>query len=152
MAVSSAMTSATTTLWIAATLPATYDEIGFEALTGWIKVAEVSNMGTLGGSTTVVNHIPVDTATVVKRSGSVNYGQMSLTLARHAGGDMDALRAAFKDRGTRSFKVVYPTALGEQEMFTGIVTSVPTNIAGADNILEMSVTIEVDAEVLTLEV
>lgn len=148
---SSAITSATTKLYISTTLPTDYTVTAFEAVTGWKLVAEASNIGQLGGTTAVVNHIPVDTATVVKRAGSVNYGQMQVTLARHAGDDLDAIRQAFKDRTPAAFKLVYPIALGEQEFFSGIVTSVQTTVGTADAILEMSVTIELDAEVLLKE-
>lgn len=146
---SSAITSATTKLYVNANLPANYDAAGFNTLTGWIQVAEISNLGSFGGTTTVVTHIPVDTAVVVKRSGSVNAGQMSMTLARHSGADTTALIAAFNDRIPRSFRVVFPTALGQKDEFTAIVTSIQTNVAGADNILETSITLELDNNVLT---
>lgn len=146
---STATTSATTKLYVNATLPANYDAAGFTALTGWIQVAEISNLGSFGGTTTVVTHIPVDTAVVVKRAGSNNAGQMSMTLARHTGADMTALIAAFNDRAPRSFRVVFPTALGQKDEFTGIITSIQTNVAGADNILESSITIELDNSVIT---
>lgn len=152
MAVQDITTSATTTLWVSETLPATYTEAGFEAVTGWIQVTELSNAGQVGGTTTVTNHIDVSTGKVVKRGGSVNYGQMALTMARHKGADMIALREAFADRQPRAFRIVYPTAVGEQEFFTGVVVSLPTSIGTADQILDMSITIEIDDEVLTVEV
>lgn len=152
MAVSKAVTSATTKLSVAPTLPTTYNETGFEAVTGWIDISEISNLGTFGGTTSVVTHTPVDTATVVKRSGSVNYGQMSMTLARHSGTDTDELIEAFNDRLPRSFKVTLPAALGQVDFFTGIITSIQTNVAGADNILETNITIELDAAVITTTV
>lgn len=151
-ALSSATTSATTKLAVAPGLPTTYDSAGFAAVTGWLTVSEISNLGSFGGTTTVVTHIPVDTATVVKRSGSVNYGQMSMTLARHSGTDTDELVEAFNDRLPRSFRVTLPAVLGQIDHFTGIVTSIQTNVAGADNILETNVTIELDAAVITTEV
>ena len=149
--VSKATTSATTTISIA-TPPATLDETGYEGVTTWIPLGDVSSMGTYGGQTTVVTHIPVDTATVVKRSGSVNYGQMSLTIARHSGTDSDALIAAFNDRLPRAFRVVLPTVVGEQDFFTAVVTSIQTNVQGADNILETNVTLELDTAVITASV
>lgn len=152
MAVSKATTSATTKLSVAPSLPANYTEAGFELLTGWIDVSEISNLGTFGGTTTVVTHIPIDTSVVVKRAGSKNYGQMSMTLARHSGTDTDELVEAFNDRLPRSFRVTLPSVLGQIDFFTAIVTSIQTNVAGADNILETNVTLELDAEVITTTV
>jgi hypothetical protein len=146
-----AFTSATTTLWIAPSLPTTHDETGFEAITGWIQVAEVSDMGSLGGKTQVVSFTDVSTGRVTKRGGSQDFGQMTLKVARHAGADIDALRAAFKDRAPRAFKVVYPTLVGETDFGTGIISSASTTISGADSILEMDITIDVDDEIITVE-
>jgi len=143
-----AQTSATTTLYVSATLPATYDTATFAALT-WVKVAEISSIGAYGGKTAVVKHIPVDTATVVKRSGSQDFGTINLTMARHSGADFTALTAAFSDRQPRAFKVALPTALAQTDYFTGIVTSNVTNIGNADKILESQVDIELDNAVLT---
>jgi hypothetical protein len=150
MAQSSAITSATTKLYFSPTLPATFDSAGYTAVTGWVLVSEVSNIGQFGGKTSVQKHIPVDTATVVKRAGSVDYGTMSLTLARHKGADFTGLVSAFNSRASISFKVVYPTALGDVEYFTGIVTGVPTNIGNADAILQSNVDVELDSPVITV--
>lgn len=143
-----AQTSATTTLYVSASTPATYDTATFAALT-WIKVAEISSIGAYGGKTSVVKHIPIDVGTVVKRSGSQDFGTINLTMARHSGSDFSALTAAFTDRQPRSFKVVLPSAIGQTDYFTGIVISNVTNIGNADKILESQVDIELDNAVLT---
>lgn len=145
-----AITSATTSLAINSALPTTYTESGFSALTGWVVIPEISSLGTYGGQTSVVNFTPVDTGVVVKRSGSVNYGSMQLTMARNGGTAEADLIEAFNDRLPRSFRVALPAALGEEDYFTGVVTSVQTNVQGADNILEMSVTIELDNKTITV--
>jgi hypothetical protein len=147
---SSAITSATTKLYYSTTLPTTFDSAGYTAVTGWVAVAEVSSLGTFGGKTTVTKHIPVDTATVVKRAGSVDYGTMSVTLARHTGTDITGLTTAFNGRTSTAFKVVYPTALGQTDYFTAIVTSLQTNIGNADKILESTVDLELDSPVVTV--
>lgn len=149
MALSTAVVSATTRLFISPNLPATTDAAGYAAVTGWIPVGEVSNIGQLGGKTTVVKHIPIDTATVVKRSGSVDYGTLNLQGARHAGADSTALQTAFDTRASYSFKIVYPTALGQTDYFTAITTSVMTNIATADSILGFATDLEIDSIIVT---
>jgi hypothetical protein len=147
---SNAMTSATTKVYIAAgQTPSTYNSAGFAALT-WVEIDEVTNIGELGGTTTVVQHIPVGTAEVVKRAGSVNYGTLQCQAARTTAAVQDSLRTVFGTRASTPFKVVYPTALGEIDYFTGIVTSVVTSVQGADNILGLNFTIDIDAQILTV--
>jgi len=151
MSGSSAITSATTKLYFCATLPATYDQAGYTAVgMTWIPVGEVSSLGTYGGKTSVQKHIPIDTATVVKRAGSVDYGTMSITAARHKGADVTALVAAFNARTSGAFKIVLPTSLGDVDYFTGIVTSYQTNVANADAILQSNIEVELDSAVITV--
>lgn len=149
---SKAMTSATTKLFINTSLPTTYDEAGFEALTGWIEIGEISSIGQLGGTTSIINHIPLGTATVVKRTGSVNYGTLDLQGARCDDAGIAALRAAFTARTSRAFKLVYPAALGEVDYFSAVVTSATTNVGNADQILGFGANVDIDNEILTGEV
>jgi hypothetical protein len=144
---SSAVTSATTTLSVSTTLPTTYDSTGYSALT-FIKIAEVSNLGTFGGKTTVVKHIPIDTSVVVKRAGSVDYGTINVQLAKHTGTDITALQSAFTSRTSTAFKVTYPGALGS-DYFTAIVTSMQTNVGTADAILQSTIDLELDSAIVS---
>lgn len=140
---SKATTSATTKIFISAVLPTTYDATGYGALT-WTEIAEVTSLGTFGGKTAVTKHQPVGTGVVVKRAGSIDYGTMTLALAKHTGTDDTAIQAAFNSRASQAFKIEYPTALGGYEYFTGIVTSYQTNIGSVDQILQSNVDIELD--------
>jgi len=150
MAGSLATTSATTKLYYTATLPTTYDNSGYTALTGWVLIGEVSSLGTYGGKTSVQKHVPIDTATVVKRAGSVDYGTMSITAARHKGADITALTTAFAARTSGAYKVVLPTAIGDTDYFTAICTSIQTNIGNADQILQSNIELELDSAVITV--
>ena len=150
MAGSLAITSATTKLYFSPTLPATFDSSGYTAVTGWVLIGEVSSLGTYGGKTSVQKHIPIDTATVVKRAGSVDYGTMSITAARHKGADITALTTAFAARTSGSFKIVLPTVLGDTDYTTGIVTSMQTNVGNADQILQSNIEVELDSPVITV--
>jgi hypothetical protein len=147
MSGSSAISSATTSISISATLPATYTATDFASLT-WIPITEVSNLGVFGGKTTVIKHIPIDTATVVKRAGSVDYGTISMTLAKHAGTDYTALQTAFNSRASAAFKVTYPGSMGV-DFFTGIITSLQVSVGTADKILEQTIDIELDNAIIS---
>lgn len=147
MSGSSAISSATTSISISATLPATYTATDFASLT-WIPITEVSNLGVFGGKTTVIKHIPIDTATVVKRAGSVDYGTISMTLAKHAGTDYTALQTAFNSRASAAFKVTYPGSMG-MDFFSGIITSLQVSVGTADKILEQTIDIELDNAIIS---
>lgn len=145
---SKATTSATTKLYVSATLPTQYDATTYAALT-WIPISEITSLGSFGGKTTVTKHQPIDTGFVVKRAGSVDFGTLSLQLAKHTGADDTALQAAFNDRASQAFKIEYPTALGGHDYFTGIVTSYVTNVGNADQILQSNVDVELDTPVVS---
>lgn len=146
---SSALTSATTSVYIGTTFPTTLDAAGYGAVT-WLKIGEISSVGTLGGKTNVIKHIPVDTGVVVKRGGSQDFGTLNLQLARHAGADITALNSAFKSRASTAFKIAYPTALGQTDYFTAIVAGTQTNVGNADQILGYAVDLEIDSEIVVV--
>jgi hypothetical protein len=147
MSGSLAISAATTSISISTALPATYDATGFAACT-WIPIAEVSQLGVFGGKATIIKHIPIDVANVVKRAGSVDYGTISMTLAKHAGTDYTALQSAFASRAPAAFKVQYPGTLGK-DYFSGIVTSLQVNVGTADKILENTIDIELDNAIVS---
>jgi hypothetical protein len=148
MSGSLSITSAGTKVYMSATLPTTYDETGFGALT-WVALGDVSSLGAFGGKANVVKFTPIDTNIVAKRVGSVDMGTVSLQIARHIGADATAITAAFADHQPRAFKVVYPTALGETDAFTGVITSMQTNVGNSDNILQWNVDVEIDNTIIT---
>ncbi len=151
VATSKAMTSATTKIYIGAAQPTTYDEAGFEAVT-WTEIGEVTSIGQLGGTNSVITHIPLGTSVVVKRTGSTNYGTLDLQGARCDDTGIAALRAAFDSKLSKPFKVVYPPTLGEVDYFTGVVTSATTNVGNADQILGFAANVDIDNTILTAEV
>lgn len=146
---SKALTSAGTKIYIGSAQPATYDEAGFEAVT-WLEIGEITSIGQLGGTTSVITHIPLGTKTVVKRTGSVNYGTLDMQGARCSDTGIAALRAAFTSTASKPFKIVYPVLLGEVDYFTAVVTSATTNVGNADQILGFGANVDVDNEILTV--
>jgi hypothetical protein len=98
------------TISISAALPATYDAAGYASTDIiWTPIGKVENHGSHGGSKTVTKFTPVDTNTVEKVAGSIDYGTKSLTignLATDAGQLL--LKTAFAASNTHySFRVVY---------------------------------------------
>lgn len=99
------------TLAITATLPATYDAAGYGATTiAWTSIGQVENLGNHGGTKTVTEFTPIDTAIVDKVGGSKNYGTMSLMIGSVPGdAGQILLNTAFEASNTRySAKITYP--------------------------------------------
>lgn len=140
-------TAATTKLYASATLPATYDAAGYAALT-WTAIAEINNIGQVGGNFQMVEHRPVDTGLVVKLPGSRNEGTAEIVMAKHSGTDVTLLQTAFKDRARIAVKIEYPTQLGGVAYTTGYVTSNVVNIGGSDSIIELRTTFDLASELL----
>jgi hypothetical protein len=134
VATSAAITSATTVLYVSNGQPGSYTTGGFAALS-WTEVGELSDIGNLGGTTNVVKHMPIKTGAVVKRSGSTDYGTLNLKGAKASDAGQTILQTAFDARSSISFKIVYPSALGTTNYFTGIVASTITSVGNSDQIL-----------------
>ena len=74
-------TSAGTTLYISAGVPATIDAAGFGALT-YTKVAEVTDLSSIGPEIAVVEHTPIDSGVKYKLKTIKDNGTMSVKGAR----------------------------------------------------------------------
>ena len=70
-------TSSGLTVSISIATPATFDKVGFDALT-FTTIGEVTSVGEYGGTQEEVNHTPLNTAIVEKFKGATNYGSMAL--------------------------------------------------------------------------
>jgi len=98
------------TLAISATLPETYDQVGYESTDMiFIPVGEIENYGNHGVAATITPFTPVDTAVIAKVKGSKDYGTMVLTLGNLPSDAGQAIvRAASESNNHYSVKVTYP--------------------------------------------
>ena len=149
---SNVITTLGTTLGVVLGEPATFDDTGYAALT-YELVGEVGDLGEFGGTREVVTFTPVDTGIVAKRPGSIDYGEMSLQIARDAA---DAGQVALQDAldGTNageihSFEVTDRN--GDKLYFTGIVSSFTYNAGSANTIFGGSCTINLTTKPLAVE-
>ena len=99
------------TLAISAALPATYDAAGYAATAMvYTVIGDIENFGNHGGTKTITEFTPVDTAIVTKMGGSKNYGTMTLMMAHipSAAGQV-LLDTAFESNAHYSVKMTYPS-------------------------------------------
>ncbi len=143
-----------TTLEIVAGAPATYDDTGYAALT-YVKVGEVTGIGTFGGSSTVVTNIPLETGEVDKHIGSTDFGTMTLALAEDT---TDAGQEDLQDGYTganrgleHAIKLTVPTAGGSTAVryTSGKISEYTTSIEGADSIISNSCSIALTKAVIS---
>lgn len=134
------MTSAGSTFSASASLPATYDASGYNALT-YTAVGEVTDMGEVGREYNIVNHVPLGNRRVQKLKGSYNSGSITLQFGRDFSDAGQVLLATARDSDSQfSFRMVLQN--GKKIYFTGVVTSLKTNVGSVDNITGGSCQIE----------
>ena len=132
-----------TTVGLVAAQPATEDAAGYGALT-FVTVGEVTNIGESGGSAQVATFTPVESGTVNKRKGSIDYGTASLSIAKDASdAGQVLLKAGFDgtDRSTiHSFAITEDG--GEVTYFMGLISSFTTARGDANTVLSHNCNIE----------
>ena len=149
---SNVFTTLGTTLSVVAGVPATYDAAGYQALT-FAAVGEVGDLGEFGGTREVVTFTPVDTGIVAKRPGSIDYGQMTLQIARDATDTGQiALQSALDGAeagSVHSFELVDRN--GDTLFYTGILSSFTYNAGSANTMFGGSCTIDLASKPLPVE-
>lgn len=150
---SDVFTSAGTTLGVSSTLPATYDQSGYAALT-FVAVGEIIDMGEFGKTYNIVNHSPISERAVVKRKGSYNEGALALQLGRVPGdAGQTVLIAALASDNSYAFEIVLNDAgasTATTMYFTGQVASYTTSIGAVDSITSATCNIEIDRPIVEI--
>jgi len=147
---SKAFTSAGTKLLISASAPATYNEIGFAALT-WTEIGEVSEMGEFGRQYNLVTFNTLGDRRTVKRKGSYNDGTIACQMARVPDDvGQTILTSAVNSDASQSIKIV----LQDGTIFytSAQVMSYTTNIGNVDQITSATVNLEIDNDIIEVPV
>lgn len=143
---SKAFTSAGTTIAVVDSLPATNDAAGFGALT-FETVGEVSDLGEFGREYSEVTFNPLGDRRTVKRKGSYNDGNVSMTVARAPSDAGQAVLETALDKDTSiSVKVVLQD--GTTLYFEAQVMSYTTNVGSVDQITTASVTLGITNDIV----
>ena len=133
-----------TVISVSAAQPATENQAGYEALT-WSVVGEVTDVGESGGTAQITSFTPVASGVVNKRKGSIDYGTMSLSIAKDvADAGQVLLKAGFDGvaRNTvHSFLVAEPDS-GDEAYFMGSISSFTTVRGDANAVIAHNCNIE----------
>lgn len=136
----SVQTLVETTISVSATLPATFDDIGYAALT-FSAIGQVTDWTPGGQVYNVVTSNPIAQRSTDKYKGTFNNGADSITVNRD---DDDAgqviIQAALISDADQAFEVTYQD--GTIDYFTGKVVSFDTVAGGADSIVQKTISLE----------
>lgn len=139
------------TLGIVQGAPATYDQTGFDALS-FQNVGEIESFGEFGNTATITEFTAVDDRIVNKLVGSMNPGDLALTLGRDAtdAGQVifsNAVRPAHASYGqTFSIKITYDDA--SVQYFTSVIGSYTTNPSDVNSVVRSTVTLGINNEII----
>lgn len=146
MATSNAFTSAGTDISICANAPATYDAIGFAALT-WTSIGEVTELGEFGRVYNIVKLNLLKDRRTVKRKGSYDDGTVAAQMARVPDDAGQAiLAAAVNSDSSYSIKVTLQD--GTKFYFSAQISSYTTNVGNVDQITSATVNFEIDNNII----
>lgn len=144
---SKARSSAGTKIYTSASLPATYDNTGFVALT-YTEIGEISDLGSFGKAFNLVTFMPLGTRQVFKVKGSFNNGTVSLKLASApTDAGQVALEVGLQSDAAYSFKVV--TQSGSTFFFTAKIMKFPLEVGSVDQIMGAMCDLEIDNDIIT---
>lgn len=136
----SVQTLVETTISVSATLPATFDDTGYAALT-FSAIGQVTDWTPGGQVYNVVTSNPIAQRSTDKYKGTFNNGADSITVNRD---DDDAgqiiIQAALVSDADQAFEVTYQD--GTIDYFTGKVVSFDTVAGGADSIVQKTISLE----------
>lgn len=132
-----ANSSTGTTLAVSAGVPATHDAAGFAALT-WTSVGDVGDFGEPGGTTEVLEFVPVETGIKEKFLGVQDNGGYDFVIARDSSdAGQTLITDAYDNRTVLSVRVTLPD--GDIQYTRCFIASRPINIGSASNVLTISV-------------
>jgi hypothetical protein len=143
-----AFSSAGSTFSISAGVPATKDAAGFAALT-YTKIGDVTDLGQIGPSSSVLLVNPLDDNNTYKLKGSRNNGKIALKMNRAPGDPGQTLLiAAEQSTAPYSAKIVLQT--GTILYFQVLVMSFTTTVGGQNSITAADADCEVSGVIITV--
>lgn len=130
---------------VSASLPATENEAGYEALT-FLAVGEVTEVPTFGPEHDVVTHVPLATGITAKYHGALNNGSITVPMALSpTDTGQIALKTALSGKTRIAFAVEY--ADGSFDYFQGKVMSFQRG-ASIGDVVTAEVMIEIETAII----
>lgn len=137
-------TSAGTVFGVSAAAPATFNAVGYAALT-FTNVGEITDLGEFGREFALVTHQPVGSRGTQKFKGSFNDGSMTLTLGLDS---VDAGQILMKaaSMSDADYSVSVTTQNGDIYYFQVKVMSWKVGIGSVDSVTTATATLELSSD------
>ena len=136
---------------ISAGEPATYDSVGFGALT-YTEVGEVTALGNIGATFEDVTHTPLKTGITQHRKGGIDYGELSFPVAYDdADAGQDLVRSGV-DGANRDVVYSHKITLQDGQIFyfTGQFFATPYAIGDASSMVNQDVTVKLTNSIVVV--
>lgn len=134
-------TVAGTAVGVSAVLPATYNVVGYTALT-FTNIGNIEDGGEHGREYAEVTFNPIDTRGTKKYKGSFNEGTKTLSIGYDSDdAGMIALKTGLASDNDYAFKVSYPN--GDIDFFCAKVLTLTKATGGVDSMRMASVTLSI---------
>jgi len=134
-------TSAGTKLYVSAIAPGAFTGVGFAAL-DWALVGLVENLGSFGAQFDLVTFTPLAERVVQKKKGSVNYGQISPSIAIDDEDDGQAIcEPGAESDNDYYFKIELQS--GTVYYITGQIMQWMINIGATNDVTKVTMPIEI---------
>ena len=157
MADTNAISSSGTILSVSATLPATEDAAGYEALT-FTAVGEVTTIPEIGRNSDLITHTPVADRKTYKLKGNYNDGALGLEMGRATDDAGQAILVTARDSDDPiAFSITYnddPGGTGSSptiQYFQGLVMSYTTNTGDGNQVLGATCQVEISGDILEID-
>lgn len=129
----------------------------FEALSGWVKVGEIEDLGEIGDQSADVTFSALGANRVRHLKGARDAGTMTVvTGADPQDAGQNALRAAEKTKFNYNFKIVYEDAADASstdsvDYFRALVMSARKNNGTTDNVMRRTFALGINSPVITVD-
>lgn len=139
-----------TTLAVSTSLPTAQTAMAYEALT-YSTIGELSELPEFGPEQALVTFTPLATGVVEKRGGSVDYGEVTLSIGLSSlDAGQTALEGIVNGAVTADKRAAFKATLpnGADLYFIGAVRSFRTNVGNSDAIATASVVVSLTSPIL----
>lgn len=142
---------------ISSNLPATHDQAGFEAVTGFTQIKDVTDIPQFGGTDEEIIHAPTDHRYKFKLKGGKDEGTVNLVAAVWSKSGVsdpgqDLVRTAYDSDSDFSFKVEYNDNPGGTSntirYFIGKVMGIPEGGSGSNVVSGLNIPVAISNKVV----
>ena len=136
---------------ISASVPATEDQVGYEALT-YTDIEELLTVPVFGAETQLITYEPLKEGITRKEKGFINYGSQALVAVLDTGSPgqaivIDAAEGANK-RNLHTIKLTYPA--GEVRYYQVFVMTSQEDPGSSNEMINFNMTVEIDSPILRI--